>query len=110
MTRVEKGLFGDQPVKIARYKIALARNIVRRLVLEAEKIATGDRKHRRGGFQDWVMETVTRLAIVSGELDADDCYIGKTYRYSLRYGEGGWQEIFRAILNGMGNSDLEVEL
>lgn len=105
MPKIERGLFGDQPVnKIARYKISLPIAVVEKIFESAARTESDEVKHRSGGFQTWIRETASRIQ--DNTLEADDCYIGKTYRYSLSYGEGGWENVFRAILQGMVGIEL----
>lgn len=84
---MDKGLFGT-PVGKLRY-VQLDRDMVEKLRQYAYGGASG-------GHQGFSQEILS--CIEGGNLAYDDAMLGKIWRYAYCYGEGGWQNMFRAIL------------
>jgi hypothetical protein len=57
---------------------------------------------RSGGFQGHTKKVLKRIE--DGVLAYDDEFLGQTWRYAWRYGEGGWQNVCRSILSEIQHS------
>lgn len=89
-----KDLFGDSIPKPRKGVCVVCVGEALFNEIQAHAVAAADRS---GGFQSHIIETSKRL-LDSDMLEIDDEFIGKTFRYAWRYGEGGWQNICRRIL------------
>jgi len=87
---MDKGLFG-KPVGKCR-QVNLAPDLIDRIHQYAYGGASG-------GHQGFSQEILG--CIEAGDLSYDDEMLGKAWRYAYCYGEGGWQNMFRAILSAI---------
>lgn len=51
-----------------------------------------------GGFQGHARRVI-EATLEDGRLQVDDELIGQTYRYAYCYGQGGWQNVCKALLS-----------
>ena len=66
------------------------------LIQTLEDYAYGDAPGGHQGFSREILERIEQ-----GVLSFDDALIGKAWRYAYCYGEGGWQNVFKRVLESI---------
>ena len=89
--------------ELRRYLIPIERRDVAKLREHHERQVSAETKHATGGMQNWVRDTYGRLVELDSQtwIEADDLWLGRTYRMSIAYGGGGWEKTLQRILAGV---------